>query len=55
MFISRKKQKAREQAAYELGLNKGFDLCWQMRQVERNDKGLIVAGKLDQELENIQR
>ncbi len=50
MFISKKKQQAREQAAYELGLNKGYDMAWQMRQ----NKGCILAGsKLNREIDEI--
>ena len=55
MFISRKKLRNLLKEAYEQGLTKGYDLAWQMRQVERNNKGFIIAGKLDQELENILR
>jgi len=40
--------------AYEKGLNKGYELGWQMRAVERTNRGFITAGsKLDQELEEI--
>lgn len=56
MFISKKRQKAREQAAYELGLNKGYELGWQMRRVDRDNRGFIIAGALlDRELDEIQQ
>ncbi len=54
MFISKKKQKAREQAAYELGLQNGRDATWQLRQMNIGAKGCIIAGsKLDKEIEEI--
>ncbi len=49
MFISRKKQKARERVAYELGLQNGYDIAWQLRQ----NKGCILGSKLDREIEEI--
>jgi len=55
MLISKKRQKAREQAAYEQGLNKGYDLCWQMRQSGLTNQGFVIAGGLiDRELDEIQ-
>ena len=55
MWISKKRQKAREQAAYEHGLSKGYDLAWQMRQSNLSNKGFVIAGGIiDRELDEIQ-
>lgn len=53
MFISRKRLNKLRQDAYEQGITKGYDLCWQMRQLTLSNQGFIIGGKLDQELEDI--
>jgi len=53
-IITEKRLQKIKQRAYEKGLNKGYELGWQMRQVYYNNKGFII-GKLDQELEDILR
>lgn len=49
MLISKKRLHKLRQEAYELGINKGYDLAWQMRKVERDNRGFIIAGNIDQE------
>jgi len=53
MFIRRRKLREHMKLAYEKGINKGYELAWQNRQVERDNKGFIIGSKLDQELDEI--
>ena len=54
-ITSNKRLQKIKQVFYGKGLNKGYELGWQMRQVEYNNKGFIIAGKLDQEFGDILR
>ena len=39
--------------AYEQGVERGYELGWQMRIVEETNKGFIIRGKVAQDIEEI--
>ena len=47
MWISKKRLHQIRQEAYEQGISKGYDLAWQMRKVDRDNRGFIIAGNID--------
>ena len=53
-IITTKRLRIMLKKSYDKGLNKGYELGWQMKQVKYDNRGIIIAGsRLDQELEDI--
>ena len=53
IIITRKRLHKVCQRFYEKGLNKGYELAWQMRKIEDTNKGFIISGKMQEDITKI--